>query len=123
MKYRKAVARTLQSASTAYGMRRISPNRGADMGMTIAVQAVWGVVASNCVTRTRHRQTNVSRTKGPAGSPSAALLAALLMAAVPAAHGQNATPAAGQSANPSSSAPTSGGANKGAQAGAAGAQA
>lgn len=65
------------------------------------------------------RQTKVSRTKRPAGSASASLLAALLLAAVPAAHGQNATPAAGQSANPSSPAPSSGDANKGAQAGAA----
>jgi hypothetical protein len=83
------------------------------------------------------RQTNVSRTKRRASSPSdrafadsvfpappsaalsvpALMVAALLAAAMPTAHGQDATPAGGQSANPSSpAAPAPGGANKGAQA-------
>jgi hypothetical protein len=52
----------------------------------------------------------------------ALMVAALLVAAIPAAYGQTATPPGGQSANPSSPAPGSGGANEGSQ-DAAGAQA
>jgi hypothetical protein len=52
----------------------------------------------------------------------ALMVAALLVAAIPAVYGQDATPAGGQSANPSSPAPASGDATKGSQ-DAAGAQA
>jgi hypothetical protein len=52
----------------------------------------------------------------------ALIVAALLVAAIPAAYGQDATPAGGQSANPSSPAPASGDGTQGSQ-GAAGAQA
>ena len=48
-----------------------------------------------------------------------ALMGALLLAALPAAYGQNATPAGQQSANPSSPAPASGGPSTGTQQGAA----
>lgn len=106
----------------------MSPNRGTGMGMTIAVQAIRAVVASNCVPKTRQRQTPVSRTKRRAGSPSspafwpsafpapsgpamALMVAALLAVALPAAYGQDATPAGQQSANPSSPAPGSSGPN------------
>jgi hypothetical protein len=51
----------------------------------------------------------------------ALIVAALLVAAMPAAYGQDATPAGGQSANPASPAPASGDATQGSQ-GAAGAQ-
>jgi hypothetical protein len=39
-----------------------------DMGMVIAVQAVRGVVASDCVPQTRHGRCNVSRTKRSIGN-------------------------------------------------------
>jgi hypothetical protein len=108
--------------------------------MTIAVQAMQGVVASKLRPQDVPRQTNVSRTKRRAGSPSdpafsasafaappfparALMVAALLVAAIPAAYGQDATPAGGQSANPPSPpAPASGDATQGSQ-GAAAAQA
>jgi hypothetical protein len=113
------------------------------MGMTVAVQAVRGVVASNCVPTDAPRQTNVSRTERQARSPSdgasaasafpappfaalsvpALMVAALLVAAIPAAHGQDATPAGRQSANPSSPAPGPSGAQGAAATGAAGEQA
>src|SRR4030088_501210 len=113
MKYRKAIARTLQSAPTSYWMRQMSLIRGAGMGMTIAVQAQRGVVASKLRPQDAPRQTNVSRTKRRDGSPSdpafsasafpappfpamALMVAALLVAAIPAVYGQDATPAGGQ---------------------------
>jgi hypothetical protein len=77
------------------------------MGMTIAVKASWGGVASNSVLETRHWQMNVSSTKRPAGSlqSGAALSAAgtLVLGALLAAglaHGQDAVPGARPAANP-----------------------
>lgn len=78
------------------------------MGMTIAVQPMRGVVASNCVLQDAPRQTKVSRTRS-----APLILAAVLAAAIPEAHSQNATPPAGQSANPSSGASSSPGASEG----------
>jgi hypothetical protein len=123
MKYRKSIARTLQSQSIPNGLRQPSQMGYAGMGMAIAVQGVRGVVACRLRPTDAPWQINVSRsTTGSIGSPAnlatwaapggllkatlAAALAAAVLAATPAAHAQDA-PAAGQSASAPAATPGS----------------
>ena len=76
--------------------------------MTVAVQALRGVVASNRVPHDASRQTNVSRTKRRTSSAATAvtlMLGTLLVAGMPRAQGQGTAPEAKPAANPVSSAP------------------
>jgi hypothetical protein len=97
------------------------------MGMTIAVQALPGVVASSCVRNDVSRQANVSRTKRRISTPlapgiavttglmTASLATLMLMAPLSATYAQDTAPAAGQTGTNSQTPATGAGATHGSQ--------
>jgi cytoskeletal protein RodZ len=132
MKYRKSIARTLQSQSIPNGLRRASPNGVRSHGHGDCCARCPGRSSLGLRPTDAPWQTNVSRTTRSIGSPSnlapwvapgvvpaawarsgllkatlvAAAVAAAVLAATPAAHAQDA-PAAGQSASAPAATPGS----------------